>query len=238
MLESGMPKAFDTWNVLSHRPIEKLSENVWRVEGDLPQGNGTRVMTIAKLSDGRLVIHNAIALEEPLMKEIEAFGTPSAIVVPNGFHRLDAKVFKDRYPQAKVYCPEAAKKKVGQIVGVDGSLEEAPHDDTVKLFHIEGTKRGEGVLEVKSSDGVTVTFNDAICNLPPVGGVMGFFLAPTGRASVPRMARWLVVKDKSSFRDHLTKIAETPDLKRVIVAHGSLIESQAAATLKAVAAEV
>ena len=104
-----MPKAFDTWQVQPHRPLEKLAENLWRVEGDLPGTGGTRVMTIARLGDGRLVIHNAIALEEPLMKEIESFGTVDAIVVPNGFHRLDSKVFKARYPNAKVYCPTAAK---------------------------------------------------------------------------------------------------------------------------------
>jgi hypothetical protein len=233
-----MPKAFDTWNVFPHRPVEKLAENIWRVEGDLPQGDGTRVMTLARLRDGGLLVHNAIALEEQLMKEIEAFGTPTAIVVPNGFHRLDAKVYKERYPSAKVYCPAAAKKKVSQVVHVDGSYEDAPHDDTVKLTHLDGTRNGEGVLEVKSSDGVTITFNDAICNLGKTPGIMGFFLAPTGRASVSRMARWLVMKEKDPFRTHLGKLAETPTLKRIIVSHGAMISSKPADVLKAAVQEL
>jgi hypothetical protein len=215
-----MPKAFDTWNVLPHRPIEKLTENLWSVEGDLPQGGGTRRMTVARLRDGRLVIHNAIALEEPLMKEIEAFGTPAAIVVPNGFHRLDAKVFKGRYPDAKVFCPAGTRKKVSDVVDVSGSYDEAPSDETVRLFHIEGCREGEGVLEVKSLDGVTLTFNDAICNLPKVGGFIGFFLAPTGKASVPRFTRWMIVKDKTRFRGHLEKLGETENLRRLLVSHG------------------
>src|SRR5512142_3393143 len=107
-----MPKAFENWEVHPHRPLEKLEENLWRVEGDLPGNNGTRVMTIVKLKDGRLLIHNAIALEEEQMKEIEAFGEPALLVVPNGYHRLDAKVFKKRYPKMKVIAPEGAKKKV------------------------------------------------------------------------------------------------------------------------------
>src|SRR5262249_5061924 len=107
-----MAKPFDTWNVVPHRPLEKLEANRWRGEGDFPCGcgTGTRVMTIAKKSNGDLVIHNAIALEEDLMKEIEAFGRPAVLVVPNGFHRLDAKVMKARYPDLKVYCPAGARK--------------------------------------------------------------------------------------------------------------------------------
>ena len=92
-----MAKPFETWTVVPHRPLEKLESNLWRVEGDLPGGDGTRVMTIVKLASGGLVIHNAIALEEDQMKEIEAFGDPEILIVPNGFHRLDAKVYKQRY---------------------------------------------------------------------------------------------------------------------------------------------
>lgn len=233
-----MPKAFDTWQVFPHRPLEKLSENLWRVEGDLPGAQGTRVMTIARLADGRLVIHNAIALEEPLMQEVEAFGTPAAIIVPNGFHRLDAKVFKARYPQAQVFCPTASRKKVEQVVAVDGSLSDAPGDDTVRLSHIEGMKEREGVLEVRSENGATLTFNDAICNLPKLSGALGFFLGPTGCASVPRFTRWMLVKDKAVFRAHLERLAKTPDLNRIIVSHGKVIADKPAEALVGIAGAV
>jgi hypothetical protein len=233
-----MPKAFDTWTVFPHRPIEKLAENLWRVEGDIPQGGGTRVMTLARLDDGRVIVHNAIALEEPLMQEIESFGKPAVIVVPNGFHRLDAKVYKARYPEAKVYCPEGARKKVAQVVSVDGNYDDAPHDEHVSFAHLEGTKKGEGVLVVRSNGGATVTLNDALCNLPPTGGFMGFLFGPTGHPSVARVARWLVMKEKASFKDHLTRLAATPALARLIVSHGRMVESGAADALRAAADEL
>lgn len=233
-----MPKAFDTWTVFPHRPLEKLADNLWRVEGDIPQGGGTRVMTLARLGDGRLLVHNAIALEESLMQEIEAFGKPAVLVVPNGFHRLDAKVYKARYPEAKVYCPEGARKKVEQVVPVDGSYDDAPHDDQVSLTHLEGTKKGEGVLLVRSKEGATVTLNDALCNLPTTGGFMGFLFGPTGHPSVARIARWLVMKDKQSFKDHLTRLADTPDLTRLIVSHGKMVSNGAAEALRAAANEL
>jgi hypothetical protein len=230
-----MAKCFESWTVLPHGPLEKLSENLWRVEGTLPDGNTKRVMTIARMKDGRLVIHNAIALEPALQAEVEAFGTPACIVVPNGFHRQDAKIYKDRYASANVYAPAKARKKVEKIVPVAGDYDAAPKDDTVRLCHLEGCNGSEGVLEVKSADGVTVVFNDTICNLPRLSGFAGFFLAPTGQASVPRFSRWLLVKDKDAFKRHVNSWA-TPDLARVIVSHGKMLTDRPSDALKAVTA--
>ena len=108
-----MPKCHRSWTVLPHRPLEKLEANLWRVEGDLPNGGFKRVMTVARMRDGGLVIHNAICVGPGLMAELEAFGTPRVLVVPNGYHRLDALVWKQRYPQVRV-------------IGGDG-LARAPH---------------------------------------------------------------------------------------------------------------
>ena len=227
-----MPKAFETWKPLPHRPLEKLEPNLWRVEGDLPGGNGTRVMTMVKLASGGLVIHNAVALEDHLMKEIEAFGTPEVMIVPNGFHRLDAKVFKDRYPKLKVLAPKAALKKVAQVVPVDGSLDDAPKQDGVRMYHLEGTKDHEGVVEVQSGASTTLVFNDVINNVPKLGGMMGFMLSPTGRVAVPRIFRWFFIKDRKAFTNHITKLADTGDLKRVIVSHGAMLTDKPAEQLR------
>ena len=226
-----MPKAYDTWTVLPHRPLEKLEPNLWRVEGNLPSG-GTRVMTIVKLASGGLVIHNAIALEEDAMKELEAFGTPEILIVPNGFHRLDAKVFKQRYPQMKVLCPAQAKKKVEQVVAVDGTLDDGPKDDALRMYHLDGAKHHEGVLEVKSAGGTTLVFNDAVMNMPKLGGVIGFMLSPTGRPAVPRIFRWFFVKNKKTFIGAIEQLAATPNLRRVIMSHGKMFEDQPGESLK------
>lgn len=233
-----MPKAFDSWQVYPHRPIEKLAPNLWRVEGDLPNGKGTRVMTIARLRDGTLLIHNGIALEEPLMAEIEAFGRPAYLLVPNGFHRLDAKVFKNRYPSLKVLCPKAARKKVEQVVAVDGTYDDGPKNDDVSIAHLDGTREQEGFVEVKSPDGTTIVLNDCVNNLPAMTGLFGFLFAPTGRPSVPRLARWMMVKDKEALRGELGKFSSISDLKRIIVSHGAMISSSARETFRAVAAEL
>ncbi len=219
-----MPKAYDTWTVLPHKPIEKLEPNLWRVEGDLPGGRGHRVMTIVKLASGGLLVHNGIALEEELMAEIEAFGKPEILVVPNGYHRLDAKVFKQRYPQMRVLCPASAKKRVAQVVAVDGTFDDGPREDGVRMYHLDGCKQHEGVVEVKSPSGTTFVVNDIVMNMPKLGGVVGFMLSPTGRPAVPRIFRLFFVKDKKALTASIEKMAAAPDFKRVIVSHGKMLE--------------
>ena len=91
-----MAKVFTTWTLLPHKPIEKLEENLWRVEGKMPDGKTQRAMVVARKQNGGLVIHNAIALEETEMKELEAFGKPEILLVPNRFHRQDSRIWKER----------------------------------------------------------------------------------------------------------------------------------------------
>jgi len=49
-----------------------------------------RTMTVARLTDGRLVIHNGIAIADIQLRQLGALGTPAFLIVPNGFHREDA----------------------------------------------------------------------------------------------------------------------------------------------------
>ncbi len=232
-----MPKAFDDWQVHPHRPIEKLEPNIWRVEGDLPNGNGTRVMTIVKLAGGGLLIHNGIALEEELMKEIEEFGRPEMLVVPSGYHRLDAKVYKKRYSDVKVVAPAGAKSKVEQVVKVDGAYE-GRVDDTVTLTHLNGLKNAEGIVEIKTEGKKTLVFNDCVNNLPKLGGMFGFLLAPTGMPAVPRITRWFMMKDGGAFQSHLQELGKTPSLARIIVSHGKPMTDAPGEILGAVAARL
>jgi hypothetical protein len=231
-------KPHETWTVLPHGPIEKLSERLWRVEGKLDPM--CRVMAIAKRSDGTLVVHNGIALGDAEMAEIDAWGKVSAILVPNGYHRLDAKVFAQRYPDARVLCPAGAKKKVAQVVPVAGAYEDLGADANVELVTLRGTKEREGVMIVRGTGGTSLVFNDAIFNMPHGPGVTGFVLRrltdSTGGPKVSRVMKWLVIADKPAFRAHLEELATLPDLQRIVVSHHETITDDAAGTLARVAA--
>lgn len=236
-----MAKALSSWKVFPHPPLVQLEDNLWRVEQRLPNAPIWRVMAVAQMKNGDLVLHNGIALEEAAMKTLEDAGKPAYLLVPNGYHRLDARIFKDRYPAIRVFAPRGARSKVEEVVPVEGTYEQFPGDDTVRLETLAGTGEQEGVLIVRSSGSTTLVFNDAIFNMqhqPGVKGLLLRLLKSSGGPSISRLSRLLMIKDASAFREHLLRLADLPDLKRILVAHHEMISSDVAATLRCLATSI
>lgn len=232
-----MASAYTTWTVLPHKPIEKLSDNLWRVTGTMADGKTQRQMVLARMGDGRVIVHNAIALDDSEMQELEAWGTPSVIFVPNGFHRMDARIWKQRYPKAQVISPPGAKARVEKVVSVDGVTEDAPRDDSVRLVPLDGVPM-ESVLEVRSGDRVSLVFCDAVLNMPKLGFPMNVFLGPTGKVSAPRVMRLLGMKDKRAFIAQLERLADTKGLDRLMFGHGRPITEDCAGALRTVVTQL
>lgn len=232
-----MAAGFTSWTVLPHKPIEKLAANLWRVSGTMSKGKVQRQMVLARMEDGGVLVHNAIALGDAEMAEIEAWGEPRLIFVPNGFHRQDAFIWKQRYPKAKIVAPAASKKRVAKAVPVDAVTEEAPKDAHVRLIPITGMP-SESVMEVTTDSGVTLTFCDALMNMPKLKGPMGFFLGPTGQVSAPRAMKWIFVKDKAAFATQLEALAATPKLERLCFGHGHPITEDPQGELRKVVAQL
>src|SRR5262249_32035570 len=103
-----------------------------------------------------------------------------------------------------------------------------------------GTKGGEGVLIVRSDDGVTLVVNDILFNMPHVGGFHGFVLKhgtkSSGGPRVTRLARAFIIRNKAQVRDHFQRLAGLPGLVRIIVAHHEMITDAPGDTLRRVAA--
>lgn len=226
------------WKVLEHGPIQKLNERLWRVEGAVPGMSLRRVMTVAKRADSQLVIHSAIALNDGEIAELEAFGTPAHLIVPNHYHRLDAPAYKERYPTLKVYAPAAVRAKVEQKITVDGTYAEYPADEHVKLYDLPGCGEQEGAMLVRASDGTSVVFNDVVMNMDTRSDVIGWlFTTLMGSAPGPRvsrLAKYALVKDKAALRAELERLAALPDLVRMIVSHDKVTQGreQTASALK------
>lgn len=227
-----MSKANSDWKVLEHGPIERLAENIWWVQGSLPGMSLKRSMVIVRLADGRLVIHSGIALKLEAMNEIESWGQPAFLIVPNGGHRLDAPAYKARYPQIKVFCAKGSRARVEEAVPVYGTYEDFPSDETVRFETLHGVADAEGAMIVRSADGETVVLNDVMFNMDRKRDPLGFFFttllgsAPGPRVS--RLAKLLYIKDKPALRQDFGRFAELPDLTRLIVAHEKVAKGPAA----------
>ncbi|MGE0547567.1 MAG: hypothetical protein AB7O24_26260 [Kofleriaceae bacterium] len=235
-----MASANTTWKVLPHRPIEKLSDRLWRVEGDTGLGKLKRVMAIARRADDRLVIHNAIALGDAEMAEIDAWGKVAMIAVPNAYHRMDAKVFADRYPDAELVCPAGARARVEKVVKVARSFDAIAADDIVSFEDFEGTKQREGAMIVRGNDGTSIVLNDMLFNMPHASGFGGFIMKHVTKSSgsprVSRLARIAFVSDRAAVRSHFERLAAVPDLRRIVVSHHLVIDENPAGALREAAA--
>lgn len=226
------------WIVLPHDPIEKLEENLWLVDGALPSGHMRRRMSIARLGDGRLAFHNAVPLDEPAMREIEAWGEPAILLVPNGLHRLDIHAWKARYPRLRVLCPTLAAARVRQVIPVDGHWDALPADPGFRAEPIEGSKAGEAVFIAEREGRASLLFGDTVMNIPHLPGFDGFLfrlLGSTGGPRVTFIARLLMVADRRAVRAHLLRLAELPGLARLVPSHGQVVDHDAPSVLRGVA---
>jgi len=228
------------WTVLPHDPIQRHEDNLWTVEGRLEGTNPLRRrMTLIKRKDGTLVIHNGQALEDAAMKEIEAWGEPRYLIVPNGFHRMDAHAYTQRYPKLKVFCPATEDAKVRQLVKVDGHYDSFPNDDMVKVEPLEGLKAGEGVFIARSGERTSLIFNDILFNMEHQKGFFGFMLrhvtASSGGLKVSRIGHWFLIRDTKALAAHFERLAGLPGVSRLIIMHGNNVEQNAAEALRTVA---
>ncbi|MEI9936076.1 MAG: hypothetical protein WDO69_02510 [Pseudomonadota bacterium] len=231
-----MPKPFKEWTVLPHGKLSRLDDNLLSVSGDLhmPVGDFPRRMTVVRLHDGRLVVYSAIALDEVEMHALEAFGEPSYLVIPNDIHRMDAKIWKDRYPQMCVVAPAGVRKQVEEVVPVE---ETAPNfgDPQVQFVAVPGTQEREAALVVRTWSGTTLVVNDLIWNLddrPGFGGWLFHLLGFTGQEPrIPALVERRGIKDKHALRGQLERWARIPGLNRIIVSHGKIVSRDAAGVL-------
>jgi hypothetical protein len=226
--EEDRVKPHKTWEVLPHGDIEKLADNLYTVVGKLrmPFGETPRRMTIAKLAGDRLVIFSAIALDEARMAKLEQIGRPTFLLVPSGIHRIDAKPWKDRYPDITVVAPEGAIARIGEIVAIDASTAELD-DPRVHVETIPGTAGGELAMTVETETGKTLVVNDLIFNLPETGGLAGIGLRVLGfgpgHPTMPRLVKRKLVKDEKAVQAQLHDWA-LAGFERILVAHGAPIE--------------
>jgi hypothetical protein len=225
------------WIVLNHDAIQKLEDDLWTVSGALPRSPVNRRMAIVRLSSGELVFHNAIPLDELSMREVEAFGRPAFLVVPNRFHRLDIHAWKARYPTLRLVCPPAARPHVERVAKVDGGLDALPRDPALEAIPLEGTRSGEPALAVRGGGArLSLVFGDAVMNIAAGSGIIVRLLGSSGGPKVTPLFRLLAVRDARALAAHLDRLADMPGLARLVPSHGDLVEGDAAAVLREVAA--
>ncbi|MGH6737610.1 MAG: hypothetical protein ACREYB_12450 [Casimicrobiaceae bacterium] len=224
-----MTKPYQRWTVLPHGQLSEIDDGILTVVGQIhmPLMDLPRRMNIIRLGDSRLIVWSAIALDDQAMATVEAFGRPAFLIVPSDKHRLDARVWKERYPQMQVVAPSGSRAKVDAVVPVDSTAPDFG-DSRVEFVTVPGTGANEAALLVRTNHGTTLVLNDLIGNIRHASGLGGRMLRLIGFAGktprIPNVVKLVLIKDASALRAQLLRWAEIKSLKRILVSHGDPIE--------------
>ncbi len=249
-VKDGVKTINDEWesHVLPHSPIDELAPNLWHVTGFLPaKGHAPREMVLYKLSDSTLLIHSGIALDEAGMMQLESLGEPKIIIVPNRIHRLDARAYKQRYPNLIVVAPAAAKPYVEEFVTVDAVAEEFFPNYGVIYHQPAGIRPQELAYELQLPTGKALLFTDILFNLTdsyiqkyvPKSKFLLTWLGAAGFFGITALGKRFYMTDKNAYRQWLEGLAnDIPSLQVISVAHGEPIISNCTQRLREAAARL
>ena len=207
-------------------PPRQLAENLWEVPGTWKNKFGRR-MTVIRLGDGSLVIHNAMKLNDSELAWLNALGRVSYIVGPNSFHGSEASWMAARFPSAQVFVPlnKLADLKKQGITAKDLNVE-FPSIPELHCIPMHGTRIHEAAFYHAPSR--TLILCDLAFNMGDV--FTGFerkimrWNKVGGRFGPSRLTKYLFARDKNSLITSYRELFTLP-FDRVVVNHGDVLES-------------
>lgn len=239
-----MPDFLTEWTVRSHGDLVQLDTGLMTVEGvvRMPLGDFPRRMTVIGLSGGGLAIWSAIALREPEMRRLESLGRPEWLIVPGKAHRLDAHIWKQRYPDLRVLCAPGAAQAVAEAVPVDATSDPF-RDSALRFVTVPGTGAREAAMLVRRATRQSLIVNDIIANVRHPRGLgaqimvrlLGFGI---NGPRVPRLAARFFLEDPIALAGALRGWAGEQGLARIVPAHGDVIETDPHAALLRIACDL
>ncbi len=230
-----MAKPPRPWIVTPHGPIVKLEENLWAVESAVPGLSIRRRMCVIRRGDGGLVFFNAVPLEAGSLDEVRSLGTPAALVIPHRLHGIDAAPFS-RKVGVGIFGPRRTEAAMRRRFELAGCFEDLPPDPALSFEPLDGTRSGEPAILVRSGGRVSLLFADAYQDHSdhPIDWqlrLLGF----GGGPRTPPLFKLLFTSDRAALRAHLLRLAQTPNLHRLVPCHGPVVERDAAGVLRRVA---
>jgi hypothetical protein len=212
--------------------VRSLGPNLWVLDQPFKAGFlhlGTRT-TIVKQSDGSLWIHSPGPHVRPLREKIEALGPVGALVAPNTMHHLFLGEAMELFPQARALASPGVDRKNPHL-NLE-NLSGQRWDDLEQLL-VQGMHTLREFVFFHPASG-TLILTDLAFNMT----VSEHFLtrvamqlnAAYGRFGPSRLFGMLV-SDRAQLKRSLEQIMEWP-FRRVILAHGQVVEEDAAAVFR------
>ncbi|MCC3602250.1 MAG: DUF4336 domain-containing protein [Microcoleus sp. PH2017_29_MFU_D_A] len=218
--------------------LREIDRDIWVAEQPLRYFGlsvGTR-MTVIRLANRELVVISPIQVNDTIVSQLSEQGTVSHIIAPNLYHYLFAANFKKLYPNAKFWAApglEAKKPDLAIDLTIQGEANslwkglEYVFFDGFRTLSLSGfDSLNECVFFHAASR--TLILTDTAFHFDESFPIVTQFASRAigGYKNLsPSILERIATKDKEKVRESVKKVLGW-DFERVIVAHGSIIETQ------------
>ena len=223
--------------------LRSVAPELWSAQQRISvQGLPVRTrMTVVRLAGGQLCLLSSIAPKPELRAALDALGQVCWVVAPNRTHHLFAGDWLAHYPQAQLWgAPGLAAKRpdLAQLHTLPGPAADAttlPAEwapDLHMQFFAGLPLLNECVWLHQPSGSLLVT--DLLQNYPQdlsfSARLFNTLNGTRGRLAMPRALRFSI-RDKAAARASAQAICSWP-VQRLVLAHDTVIEQDAAAQLR------
>ena len=130
---------------------------------------------------------------------------------------------------------------VSKLIWPVDAVSDVFNDGDVRFVLVDGMRNAEAALLVRRASGTTLIVNDVISNVRHPKGLGANIMARlfgfgVKRPQMAREVRYLFVGDKRALAKQLRDWAAIPDLRRIIVSHGEMIDHAPSEVLRSIAA--
>jgi hypothetical protein len=185
-------------------------------------------MTVVRLADGRLLLHSPIKPVPDLVDELRALGDVAALVAPNKFHHLFAASWFEFWPTAKLFVAPGleAKRSDLPIAGVLTDSPDALWSGVLEQTVLQGIPMTCEVVFFHPTSRTLIATDLAFHIGPESPGLTRLLFRFSGAYAklAPTHLERLLIRDRVAFRHSLERILDWP-FERVVVAHGTVVES-------------
>ena len=191
-------------------------------------------MAVIRLRDGRLMLHSPCEITPELAQQIKSLGEVAYIVGPSNFHYLHVPSAQAAFPDAKTWiCPGIEQKRPD--MQYDFMLDDTPPPDWADELDQVLVRGSRWMWEVAFFHRASQTLSlvDLIENItdatPRVNWVLKLWwkgLFRMWNKALPAPEYRMGWKDKAAAKASLKRILAW-DFKRIILAHGDLVETDA-----------
>lgn len=229
---------------MSNQKLKLITSNIWVKEQPLKYCGlevGTR-MTIIRLANNQLALISPIKLNEQIITEINSLGTVRYIISPNLFHYLYLQSCKNIYPYACLITVPGLEAKqpnltsdyilTKDIINFNSELEYFLFAGFQTFLPSGFTVANEIVFY--HSESKTLILTDTVFNFDssfPLVTQFASQIIGCYQKLRPSILEKIAIQDKKQITASVKRLLQW-DFKRVIMAHGTVVENNAKQQLR------